>query len=142
MKTLIRLTFGILLTVLLVSFAAKTAVAQDMVKVAPTMCKVLLENDQVRVVEVQAKPGEKIPMHSHPPYIVYALSAGKVKHTSPDGKIKEREVKTGEAGWNEAETHVSENTGTTEVHVLVIELKGPHKMMPKKAEEPKKMEKK
>lgn len=141
MKNVIHLTLGVLLVALVWLFAPKPALAQDMVTVAPTMCKVLLENDKVRVIEVNVKPGENIPMHSHPSYIVYALSTGKVKHTSPDGKIKEREVKTGEAGWNEAETHVSENTGTTEAHVLVIELKKPQKMQ-KKMEESQKMEKK
>lgn len=137
MKNVIHLTIGVLMAALVLAFVAKTAGAQDMVKVAPTMCKVVLENDKVRVIEVNAKPGEKMPMHSHPSYIVYALSSGKVKHTSPGGKTTERELKPGGASWNEAETHASENTGTADVRVLVIEMKGPQ-MMPKKMETPKK----
>jgi quercetin dioxygenase-like cupin family protein len=43
---------------------------QDLVKVAPKICKVLLENDRVRVLEIRFKPGGKLPMHSHPAYIV------------------------------------------------------------------------
>jgi quercetin dioxygenase-like cupin family protein len=40
--------------------------SQDILKVAPKNCKVLLENDRVRVIRVVTKPGEKIEMHSHP----------------------------------------------------------------------------
>ena len=58
------------LTVLL----ATSLWAQDMVKVAPMNCTVLLDNDQVRVVRVVLQPGEKLPMHSHPANVVYSLS--------------------------------------------------------------------
>jgi hypothetical protein len=36
----------------------RSATAQDPVKLSPKMYKVLLENDQVRVLEFRAKPGE------------------------------------------------------------------------------------
>jgi hypothetical protein len=68
---------------------------QDPVKVAPRICKVLLENDQVRVLEIRIKPGGKLPMHSHPAYIVYALRTHKIRLTFPDGKTKEVKVKAG-----------------------------------------------
>jgi quercetin dioxygenase-like cupin family protein len=97
--------------------------AQDMVKVAAKNCKVLLENDHVRVVRVVLKPGEKLAMHSHGANILYSLTGGKAKYTSPDGTTKERESKAGETVWSDAVTHSTENIGTTETHVLVIELK-------------------
>jgi len=100
-----------------------TALAQDPVKVAPNNYKVLLENDQVRVLEFHSKAGEKIPMHSHRAYIAYSISgSGKTKFTSPDGKVTEREFQAGQATWNPAETHASESSG--EVRALLIELKG------------------
>ncbi len=141
MKNVIHLTLGVLLVALVWSLAPETASAQDMVAVAPTMCKVLLENDKVRVIEVNVKPGEKIPMHSHQANLVYALSTAKVKHTYPDGKSDEREITAGVAVWSDPVTHASENTGTTDTRVLVIELKKPQKMQ-KKMEESQKMEKK
>lgn len=104
-------------------FAMPIVRAQDMVKVAPKNCKVLLENDQVRVVRVVLKPGEKLEMHSHPANIVYAFSSGKAKYTSPDGKTQERETKAGQAVWSDAVTHSAENVGAAETRVLVIELK-------------------
>jgi len=97
--------------------------AQDMVKVAPKNCKVLLDNDRVRVIRVVTKPGEKLEKHSHPDYIIYALTPGKRKFTSADGKREERALKAGQTVWSDAVTHTVENTGTTEDRTLVIELK-------------------
>jgi quercetin dioxygenase-like cupin family protein len=45
--------------------------AQDMVKVAPKNCSVVLDNDRVRVIRVVLKPGETLPMHSHPANVVF-----------------------------------------------------------------------
>lgn len=103
--------------------AASTAFAQDPAKVTPGTHKVILENDRVRVLDVRVKPGQKVPTHSHPAYVVYALSDFKVKFTYPGGKTAELAGKAGEASWREAETHAAENVGTTELHVLNVELK-------------------
>lgn len=124
MKNSRRMLMGVGFTTLLLTVAAGTALAQDMVKVAPNNVKVLLENARVRVLEVHQKPGEKIGMHSHPAYLVYSFTGGKSKYTYPDGKTEEREGKAGEAVWREAETHASENVGTGEAHALLVELKG------------------
>src|SRR5207253_3892708 len=84
--------------------------------------KVLLENDQVRVLDFQAKGGEKIPMHSHPAYLTYDISgSGTTKFTSPDGKTTESENKAGRTTWHQPATHASE--ATAEVHALLVELK-------------------
>jgi beta-alanine degradation protein BauB len=119
----VRLLVVSVVSVTLLLVAVRTVRAQDIVKVAPKNCKVLLDNDQVRVIRVVQKPGEKIEMHSHPAYILYVLTSGKSKFTSADGKSEERELKAGQAIWSDAVTHASENVGTTEARVLVIELK-------------------
>jgi beta-alanine degradation protein BauB len=107
------------LTVLL----ATSLLAQDMVKVAPKNCTVVLDNDRVRVIRVVLKPGEKLPMHSHPANIVYTENSGKAKYTFAGGKTEEREAKAGQATWSEAISHSTENTGTTETHAVVVEIK-------------------
>ncbi len=122
MKNLRLLTASLLFMMLLV-FRMPVVMAQDFVKVAPNICKVLLENDRVRVVQVVNKPGGKVAMHSHPPYIVYAFTSGKEKFTLPDGKTAEHEIKAGQAVWSERVTHSGQNVGTTELRLLVIELK-------------------
>lgn len=99
--------------------------AQDPVKVAPNNYKVAFENETVRVIEVTAKAGDKVASHSHPDHAVYAVTAGKIKFTYPDGKSKEVEKKAGEAIWIKAETHATENVGTGEFKAVVIELKKP-----------------
>ncbi len=108
----------------LLCLSISTALAQDPAKVSPNTHKVLFENDRVRVLDIRVKPGQKVPTHSHPDYVAYALNDFKVKFTSPDGKTAEVEGKAGEATWRDAETHAAENVGTTELHVLNIELKG------------------
>jgi quercetin dioxygenase-like cupin family protein len=114
------------LTVAFLLCVAGTARAQDPVKVAPQHFKVLLENEQVRVLDFHGKAGDKIPMHSHPAYVSYSISgAGKTKFTAPDGKVTERRAATGQALWHEPETHASEYVGTGTTHVLLVELKGP-----------------
>jgi quercetin dioxygenase-like cupin family protein len=112
---------SILLTALAFSFCASTTMAQDMAKVAPGHVKVLLDNDKTRVLDVQLKAGEKLPMHSHPGYILYTVSDSKFKTTFPDGKVAELDVKAGDTRWTEKVTHANE--AVTDVHVLVIEFK-------------------
>jgi len=125
MKNLTYLIMGVLLATLALVFATKTVMAQDPVKVAPEIYKVLLENDRVRVLEYRSKPGDKEAMHSHPANLIYMLSTAKVKFTLPDGTAKESQLKAGEVNWREAETHAVENVGDTDAHVLIIELKEP-----------------
>ena len=90
---------------------AGSVFAQDMVKVAPKNTKVLIDNDQVRVIEVWLKPGESLPMHSHPANVSYVLSDGKLRVTMADGKTVDKEPKAGTASWSEAVTHAVEGRG-------------------------------
>jgi beta-alanine degradation protein BauB len=105
------------------SLIAGRAYSQDPVQVAPSMFKVLLDNDQVRVLDVVMKPGEKNPMHSHPDYVSYVIKGGSVKFVDAKGEATVRTTKDGECAFHKGETHMSENTGTSETHVLNIELK-------------------
>ena len=102
---------------------AVAALAQDPVKVDPAMNKVVFENDRVRVYEVKNAPGGTLKMHSHPAHVVYFMGPGKAKFTNKDGKVTEAEVKAGEALWSEPVTHSVENTGSTPLRAVVVELK-------------------
>ena len=137
MKNSRRMLMGLLFTTLVLFVAVGTALAQDVVRVSPETHRVLLENAQVRVLDVQVKPGEKVAMHSHPAGILYYLSDAKLKITYPDGKTEEREVKAGTAVWSEAVTHAAENVGATELHEVHTELKETaNKPGPAKKEKP------
>ena len=122
MKKLVYIALGVLAVSLVVVFSMRTAMAQDLAKVSSD-AKVLFENDRVRVLDVQHQPGGKEPMHTHPAYVGVALTNLTMKVTSPDGKTVVKERKAGDANWGEPVTHAIENVGTTEFHMLVIELK-------------------
>ncbi len=124
MRNVRWLILGVGLAVLGLIVVRGTAKPQDPVKISPKMYTVLLENEQVRVLEWRAAPGEKEPLHSHPGMVVYVLSGTKMRFTTADGKSEERESKAGTAVWSEPVTHSGENLGTSEAHVLLIELKG------------------
>ena len=106
-------------------FAAKPALAEDgdPVKMAPGIYSLLMENDNVRVCDIKFKPGEKIGMHSHPHHMLYILSPGKIKLSYADGTSKVIDGQVGQVLWSEAESHMSENVGDTEVHAIIVELK-------------------
>src|SRR6202011_572111 len=103
MKTIILMS---LLAVLCI-----TAHAQDPVKTSPQYYKVLLENDQVRVLEYRLKAGEKEPMHSHLAGVVYVLSGAKLKFSYPDGRTEVKAAAAGETIWRDPITHAVENVG-------------------------------
>jgi len=85
--------------------------------------KPILENERVRVLKYDDKPGEKTNQHEHKDFVLYALSSFKRKLTFPDGKTISREFKTGDVIWMKRQTHIGENIGTTDTHVLIVELK-------------------
>lgn len=122
MKKLTYLILIVLLACLTWGFAAKTTMAQDLSTFSQGAV-MLLENDRVRVSEATRHPGEKEPMHTHPAYVAYFFSPCKVKITFPDGKTKDKEFKAGEVMWSDGVTHAVEIVGTTDQHVLLIELK-------------------
>ena len=97
--------------------------AQDVVKVSPETHAVLLDNHQVRVLDVRIKPGERVDVHEHPDNVIYYLSDGKLRLILPDGRTEDREVKAGTAVWSEASKHAAQNIGTSDFREIQIELK-------------------
>src|SRR5579859_1125189 len=99
------------------------AMAKEAAQVAPHVYKVLFENEQVRLLDVRMKPGDKSDQHSHPNYLLYALTGGKVKLTDASGQSAEVDIQAGDTMWREAEEHSAHNVGTTELQALFVELK-------------------
>jgi beta-alanine degradation protein BauB len=95
----------------------------DAVKVAPDSYKVVLENDQVRVLEVRIKQGAKSEMHSHPKSVAICLNDQRLKFTFPNGKTEDTDLKRGQAVWLDGLSHAVENVGTEDVSSVVVELK-------------------
>ena len=101
--------------------------AQDMATTAGDNAKVLLDNDKVRVLELQMAPGGKTGMHSHGDNIVYFVTGGDSTQTNADGTSKTLHTRPGEILWSGPVTHDTLNTGKTAVKALIIELKEPAK---------------
>jgi len=101
--------------------------AQDPVKVAPNQYKLIAENDDVRVIEVNLAAGAKTATHSHPAVMSVLLNPGVVKWTQPSGKSEQSppDLKRGSVVNLPAETHVSENMGKTTLRAIVVEFKKP-----------------
>jgi len=99
------------------------AQAQDPIQTDGDKYKVRFENDRVRVLEYSDLPGEKTNQHSHPAFVLYALGPFKRRITLPDGKVMLREFKSGDVLWSDAQTHIGENVGATQTHVILVEMK-------------------
>ncbi len=108
---------------LLLAAALPLAAAQDATVTDPDKYKLLLENDQVRVLEYRDRPGERTHEHRHPAFVVIALEPFRRRLHLPDGRTMVREFKAGEVMYSDAQAHVGENVGTTPTHVIMVELR-------------------
>ncbi len=98
------------------------APATDLVSLAPDHCKLLKENDRLRVYEYTAKKGDWVGMHSHPAHVVYLVKAGKTQFMLQDGSTPEPgEVKDGAALINPPVTHAQVHL--EDVRAIIVELK-------------------
>lgn len=105
--------------------AAASVYAQDPVVVGPNIYKQVMDNPRVRVLEASFAPGETMVAHSHPDHVGYVMEAGTLTITGADGKAVVHELKVGDALWMPATIHSAQNTGTSKLRVLVVELKEP-----------------
>jgi len=115
-----------LVTALPLLLMMRDADAQDAAAMQPRAYKVVLENDKVRVLEFNSKPGMGMcgnGVHSHPAHLAVALTPAKVRVRLPDGTSIVAENKVGDVFWSEAETHETENISGRNVRALLIELK-------------------
>lgn len=96
---------------------------QDPAAVNPSSITVKLENDSVRVMEAVLPPGFKEKLHHHPGYVMYILDGGAVRLHTPDGGFRDSRFESGRVFYSDPITHWAENTGTTTIRVLIVELR-------------------
>lgn len=102
----------------------------DAVIAAPQNHVLVFENEAVRVLDITVAPGETVPLHTHRwPGILYLLSWSASIRRDAEGSVM-MDSRTAPppaektAFWSPAlGPHTLENVGTTELHVLGIELK-------------------
>jgi quercetin dioxygenase-like cupin family protein len=122
-KRLIMTTVAAALLVTALVGARAQDAALDPVKVASNTHKLALENAFVRILDVHIPPGSIEPRHSHPHGLSVYFTDWDAEVTI-DGKPPQvNHRKAGTFGWSDAVIHTVRNAGTSEGHVLRIELK-------------------
>ncbi len=96
--------------------------SMDLVTSNPAHYKVVLENDQVRVLEYTDAPGDRTTTHLHPDSVMYTLTSFRRRLFSGDAH-RDVEMAAGTSGWLPAQEHHGENIGDTPTHVIFVELK-------------------
>lgn len=92
---------------------------------APQHHKVLLENDEVRVLEVTVEPGVREPLHVHryPAVMIIDTSPHMVEHLQ-DGTSRDLGVRPPGVRWFPVvQGHAMENVGSVPLHAIRVELK-------------------
>ena len=131
----------VLAALILTLFAASDTLAHpdhalDAVKgTAAAHHKLLLENDQVRVLETKIRPGERTAVHIHPwSAVQYVVSFSDFVRYDENGKVLldsrtlSKKPQVGEALWSgPVPRHSIENVGKTDLTVIAVELKSESK---------------
>ena len=95
---------------------------KDPIATNPSLYRVAMENERVRVLEYRDEPGDRSTPHTHPDSVMVTLSAFKRRLIDHDRSV-DVELEAGAIRWLDAQEHSGENIGTTPTHVFLIELK-------------------
>jgi quercetin dioxygenase-like cupin family protein len=112
------------------SLLATKSQAQDPTKVASGSYTLLKDTMGMRMLMATIKPGETVPMHSHPAHMGYTLEGGTLEMTEKGKPPHTMEIKAGDILAVPAVTHSPKNVGTTTIKVVLFEKEGT--MPPKK----------
>ena len=107
-----------------VSGPEDTRQMSDPVETNPSLYTVVFENERVRVLEYRDVPGDRTTPHTHPDSVMVTMSAFD-RRLSVGDQVREVSLQPGLAAWLPAQTHAGENIGSSETHVMFIELKEP-----------------
>ena len=100
--------------------------SQDPVAIEPKSYRVVFENNRVRVLEYNNRPGLGPcgrGLHYHPAHLNIIMSGFAARTTRADGKIVTGSAKAGDVTWHEAGTHEVETVDKAASRLLMIEMK-------------------
>jgi hypothetical protein len=91
--------------------------------------KMLLENDRVRIWDLDLRPGDRLPFHCHTtPYFFVCVDDGRAISRFPDGNAMTIDYAAGFTWFDEVaggpEIHDLENVGDTRLRFTTVELLG------------------
>ncbi len=100
------------------------AQAVDPVPVSPDRYRVLVDNNDVRVVEYVLQPGQRDEWHTRPARVSYVMSGGTLRITRADGTSVVADERQGTTQlMNTSGRHYATNIGKTPVRVVLTEVK-------------------
>jgi len=79
----------------------------DPLVAAPQVYRVVFENERVRVLAFETKPGDSWPLHGHPDSVVVSLTEYSVRNVIPGQPPTERHTKPGDVRWISATQRLS-----------------------------------
>jgi len=86
--------------------------------------KLIFENPYVRVIEERVPPGVGQPKHRHARGVLVPLASTTIEAVDyPEGRVAQRELKFGEAGWRDPVVHAVRNIGQMELLNIRVELR-------------------
>jgi beta-alanine degradation protein BauB len=94
----------------------------DPTQTDPDKYRTVFENDRVRVLEYRDGPGARTHPHRHPDSVMVTLSDFR-RRLSGEDRGDEVQMSAGTVAWLPAQSHVGQNIGSTETHVIFVELK-------------------
>ncbi|MBC5993394.1 cupin domain-containing protein [Pontibacter cellulosilyticus] len=83
----------------------------------------LLDNNSMRLWEIELKPGQFADVHAHPGQKAYAATSGTLKITTSEGKTEEIKVRAGDLLWTDATKYKTVNMGSEAFKAVVYEEK-------------------
>jgi hypothetical protein len=89
--------------------------------------RLLLENDRVRIWDLDLHPGDRVPFHCHStPYFFVCVSEGRGLSRFRDGNAMTMDYREGDTWFDEVqhgpEIHDLENVGNTRLRFTTVEL--------------------
>jgi hypothetical protein len=89
--------------------------------------KLLLENERVRIWDLDLQPGDRVPFHCHAtPYFFVCVDEGRAISRFPDGNAMTLDYREGDTWFDTVdggvEIHDLENVGETRLRFTTVEL--------------------
>ena len=96
----------------------------DGLAASPDNFRLVLENEQVRILEYHIDPGIRDRPHTHSPRVSHVISGGTLRIRMATGETFDVTEGAGETHWSgAAPLYDTENIGNTPIRILLIELK-------------------
>jgi len=97
---------------------------QDVSQTNPEIATLLLDNDYIRVIEVNLEPGEEIKTHRGIARVVYSLKPYTIDYLSEEtDSMIQKTFEPGHTHWHQTGSHSLINIGETAMQDLVFEFK-------------------